>query len=271
MLGAQDIMEMRSWDLLQLKSIRVTWPCHDGCLVEERPLLAYLRGAADACPTPYGDLALLAEDKQADVVFVTELYRSRTFYYYENDHDDYYDDDDEMHPSRIFAQMEKAGSDGIRRRTIRRGEDDAGGGGFGGARAMQYFGEGLGGCNTYENQTLYNPLPEGAEKDRSGLRYSVYKLRRELRLARRKLEDKSDDDHDVDKNDHDDNDYDNDDESCRSQATRANRMTRRWMFVHRDGRHAVGGDPLDYFSDWDSDEGDESAPYVHQIMPIVLE
>ena len=31
-----------------------------------------------------------------------------------------------------------------------------------------------------------------------------------------------------------------------------------WSFVHRDGRRAVGDDPLEYFSDWDSDAGDKA-------------
>jgi hypothetical protein len=36
--------------------------------------------------------------------------------------------------------------------------------------------------------------------------------------------------------------------------------TTNWHFKHRDGRTATGDDPLEYFSDWDEESGDEAEP-----------
>lgn len=44
-----------------------------------------------------------------------------------------------------------------------------------------------------------------------------------------------------------------------------------WSFVHRDGRTAVGEDPLEYFSDWDSDAGDEASLIRHPLYPELSE
>lgn len=34
---------------------------------------------------------------------------------------------------------------------------------------------------------------------------------------------------------------------------------KKWTFTHRDGRTAIGDEPLEYFSDWDSDDSDDVA------------
>ncbi|CAJ2506265.1 Uu.00g003950.m01.CDS01 [Anthostomella pinea] len=46
-------------------------------------------------------------------------------------------------------------------------------------------------------------------------------------------------------------------------AAEAQAKTTNWKFQRRDGATAVGSEPLDYFSDWDSDNGDVAIPTPH--------
>lgn len=227
LMEPRGIRQLRSAGL-HLESLRLTWPGHDGCLVEEGSLLAYVNNAAEGCATSYGELASMVGD-MAETVVVTE-----------NDGALEGDEVDQEWLSCTIWKPEEVGVD--------QDDQDGAGAGDGDADDGDKY-------DSYKRQTPYTPPSDRAAEDYIGLLYGDYKVERKRTAAATTT--RRDSYHQSNGHDDDNNDDDNEEEDLEELAT-----TRRWIFNHRDGREVEGGDPLEYFSDWDSDEGDESTPYI---------